>query len=132
MKVLGARTPLDLTKPATLLWRMATQICLNLLRSRSRRREDRDEDLLSTLPAGADHAELHARRDEVESVLSQEDADTRYMAMLHFVDDFTLEQVARETGFSVSGVRKRLEGLKTRARKRREGARLTGIPGSAA
>jgi RNA polymerase sigma-70 factor (ECF subfamily) len=34
------------------------------------------------------------------------------MAVLHFVDGLTLEEVAAETGLSVSGVRKRLRGLR--------------------
>ena len=34
------------------------------------------------------------------------------MAVLHYVDGMTLEQVARECGLSMSGVRKRLRGLR--------------------
>jgi len=34
------------------------------------------------------------------------------MAVLHYVDGFTLEEVARETGLSVSGVRRRLRRLR--------------------
>jgi RNA polymerase sigma-70 factor (ECF subfamily) len=34
------------------------------------------------------------------------------MATLHFVDGLTLEEVAREVGMSVSGVRKRLRALR--------------------
>jgi RNA polymerase sigma-70 factor (ECF subfamily) len=34
------------------------------------------------------------------------------MAVLHFVDGLTLEEVARETSLSGSGVRKRLRALK--------------------
>ena len=33
------------------------------------------------------------------------------MAVLHYVDRMTLEEVAEEMGMSVSGVRKRLRGL---------------------
>ena len=38
------------------------------------------------------------------------------MAVLHFVDGLTLEQVAHECGFSVSGVRKRLRALRATGR----------------
>jgi RNA polymerase sigma-70 factor (ECF subfamily) len=34
------------------------------------------------------------------------------MALLHYVDGLTLNQVADEVGLSVSGVRKRLRGLR--------------------
>jgi RNA polymerase sigma-70 factor (ECF subfamily) len=38
--------------------------------------------------------------------------NTRYMAVLHYIDGLTLEETAQETGMSVSGVRKRLRRLK--------------------
>jgi len=34
------------------------------------------------------------------------------MAVLHYVDGLTLEQVAEESGLSVSGVRKRLNKMR--------------------
>jgi RNA polymerase sigma-70 factor (ECF subfamily) len=34
------------------------------------------------------------------------------MATLHYLDGWTLEEVAREVGLSVSGVRKRLRSLR--------------------
>ena len=42
----------------------------------------------------------------------REPASTRTMAFLHFVDGMTLAEVAGEVGMSVSGVRKRLRGLR--------------------
>jgi RNA polymerase sigma-70 factor (ECF subfamily) len=39
---------------------------------------------------------------------------TRLIAVLHYVDRLTLEEVASEVGLSVSGVRKRLRTLKER------------------
>jgi len=41
-------------------------------------------------------------------------ASTRSLAFMHLVDGMTLEEVARESRLSVSGVRKRLRGLKGR------------------
>jgi RNA polymerase sigma-70 factor (ECF subfamily) len=37
------------------------------------------------------------------------------IAVLHLVDGLSLEETARETGMSVSGVRKRLRQLRERA-----------------
>jgi RNA polymerase sigma-70 factor (ECF subfamily) len=48
----------------------------------------------------------HAFRTELRS--------TQVMAVLHHVDGLTFEEVAREVGLSVSGVRKRLRGLRAR------------------
>jgi RNA polymerase sigma-70 factor (ECF subfamily) len=38
------------------------------------------------------------------------------MAVMHYVDGMTYEEVAREVGLSVSGVRKRLRTLKAHVR----------------
>ena len=37
------------------------------------------------------------------------------MALMHYVDGFTLEETAKEVGLSVSGVRKRLLILRKKA-----------------
>ena len=48
--------------------------------------------------------------------LAREKPSTRVIAVLHLVDGMTLEEVAREVGLSVSGVRKRLRMLKAHVR----------------
>lgn len=116
MKVLRSSRPLDLTQPASLLWRMATQVCLNLIRSKSRRRENDDGDILEQIATEGNFEEHTATKDEVDRLFQSEHETTKVMAVLHFVDDWTLEAVAKEMGLSVSGVRKRLQGLKDRAR----------------
>jgi len=102
--------------PSSLLYRMATNHCLNRLRERSRRPQDRDEALLHSI---ASHDEGHAGfewRSVLDRLFQREPASTRVMAVLHYLDGFTLEQVAAETGLSVSGVRKRLRVLRERAK----------------
>ena len=100
------------TYPSSLLYRMATNLCLNRIRDRGRRPETRDEALLLRL---ADLDELEPRL-EARSVLARlfgrHRESTRVMALLHFVDGMTLEAVAAEVGLSVSGVRKRLRTLR--------------------
>src|SRR5690606_3674184 len=102
--------------PSGLLYRAATNICLTGLRSRGRRAETRDEE---TLLAIAGHDDIESRSaagrllDRLFSRLPESArASTRAMAVLHFVDGLTLEEVAKETSLSVSGVRKRLRALK--------------------
>jgi RNA polymerase sigma-70 factor (ECF subfamily) len=48
----------------------------------------------------------------LDRIFQREQPSTREMAVMHLVDGMTLEQVAAETGLSVSGVRKRLRVLK--------------------
>lgn len=98
--------------PSSLLYRIATNVCLNRIRDRGRQPETKDEALLSEIasaetPGGGSEARLLLDR-----VFGRHPESTRTMAVLHFVDGLTLEQVALETGLSVSGVRKRLRRLR--------------------
>ena len=109
--------------PGALLLRVATNVCLNRLRGERRRPEDaHDDDDLALRIAQADDGSGDAEsRTLARSVLGKlfgaDDplaASTRSLAFMHLVDGMTLEEVARESRLSVSGVRKRLRGLKGR------------------
>jgi RNA polymerase sigma-70 factor (ECF subfamily) len=105
--------------PAALLLRVATNICLNRLRTRRRRPEDRDQERLLEIAAledGAGEGRAVARN-LLRKLFRVDDplaASTRTIAVMHLVDGLTLEEVAREAGLSVSGVRKRLRALRSR------------------
>lgn len=104
--------------PASLLYTIATHTCLNRLRSQRRRPETADDDLLARI-ATAEEDTGYARA-LLGRLLGAEQESTRTMAVLHLVDGLTLEEVAAEVGLSVSGVRKRLRGLKARVRELEE------------
>ena len=115
VKLMRAEASLDESYPISLLYKMATQVCLNRIRTRGRRPEDRDEALLFGIAAEADlEATLGARR-FLNRLFGREKDSTRVMAVLHFLDGMTLEEVARECGLSVSGVRFRLRKIKAMA-----------------
>ena len=98
---------------SSLLYRMATHTCLNRLRSKRRRPEDGvEDDVLSRIATAADEGDRSAARLWLDRIFAREPESTRVMAVLHLVDGLTLEEVAAETGLSVSGVRKRLRTLK--------------------
>jgi RNA polymerase sigma-70 factor (ECF subfamily) len=109
--------------PGALLLRVATNVCLNKLRGERRRPEDaHDDDDLALRIARADEpggdAESRAlARSVLGRLFGGNDPlapSTRSLAFMHLVDGMTLEEVAREARLSVSGVRKRLRGLKGR------------------
>jgi RNA polymerase sigma-70 factor, ECF subfamily len=99
---------------SSLLFQVATHVCLNRLRTRRRHPEQQDERLLSLI---AEDPQLE-QRSLAESMLSKlfgrEPASTRVMATMHYVDEMTLEEVAHALSMSVSGVRKRLRKLHAR------------------
>jgi len=98
--------------PSSLLYRMATNTCLNRIRSRKRRPEDADTDLVVRIAAVPDTAGRPMARLLLEKIFSREQESTRTMAVMHLLDGMTLQEVADEVGMSVSGVRKRLRTLK--------------------
>jgi RNA polymerase sigma-70 factor (ECF subfamily) len=99
---------------------MATNVCLNLLRSSRRRPFNAGEETLERIASTDDVEGLVLDRVAVDGIFENERASTRTMAVLHYVDGMTLEEVASHVGLSVSGVRKRLRVLKERTRAREE------------
>ena len=52
----------------------------------------------------------------LDTLFRNEPETTALIAMLHLHDKMTLEETAAEVGMSVSGVRKRLDKLRTKLR----------------
>jgi RNA polymerase sigma-70 factor (ECF subfamily) len=100
--------------PSSLLFRIATNVCLNRIRSRKRRPEDADTELLGEIAEQTDPAARSAARSMLDRLFRHEPDDTALIAVLHLHDKMTLEEVAAEVGMSVSGVRKRLAKLRTK------------------
>jgi RNA polymerase sigma-70 factor (ECF subfamily) len=114
VQVLRRQDRLDPRAPSSLLYRIATNTCLNVIRGERRRPERAGDDLLETIAGVDDPAERALSAHLLEGVFSRELASTRTMAVLHYVDGMTLEETAEAVGLSVSGVRKRLRGLRKR------------------
>ena len=87
---------------SSLLYTMATNICLNKIRS----------DKLHSGP------EFDVIEEKIETsilldcIFSERDSKDRQIAILHYVDGYTLEETSQKMKMSVSGIRKRLEKLK--------------------
>jgi RNA polymerase sigma-70 factor (ECF subfamily) len=95
-----------------LLYRIATNVCLNRIRTRHRRPEDPHDELIARIAAADDPAERGLARSLLDRLFAREPESTRTIAVLHLLDGMTLEEVAAEVGLSVSGVRFRLRGLR--------------------
>jgi RNA polymerase sigma-70 factor (ECF subfamily) len=105
------RRDMQVEYPSSLLYRIATNTCLNRIRSKSRRPETPNDDLLQRI-AAAPEPDIIEFRDLLGLIFKQEKPSTRTIAVLHLVDGLTLQEVADAVGMSVSGVRKRLRLLK--------------------
>jgi RNA polymerase sigma-70 factor (ECF subfamily) len=102
---------------SSLLYRIATNVCLNKIRSSRRRPEDASSELLLRIAdaGGRDGARAEARS-MLDRVLGREPISTTTIAVMHLHDGMTLQEVADAVGLSVSGVRKRLRKLEAALR----------------
>ena len=97
----------DVHAPSSLLYVMATRVCLNRLRAASRRPEDAASPLVYEI-ATTDGLGQSAARMMLGWLFGQNPESSKIIAVLHFADGLTLQEVADEVGMSVSGVRKRI------------------------
>lgn len=112
VRVLVHRERLDAAYPSSLLYRIATNVCLNRIRDRARRPESPDEELLAAIASAESPGGVSDARMLLDWLFDRHPGSSRTIAVLHYVDGLTLEEVARQTGLSVSGVRKRLRRLR--------------------
>jgi RNA polymerase sigma-70 factor, ECF subfamily len=99
--------------PSSFLYRTATNVSLNMIRSRKRKKEiDGTDTILEFIACEDEEVNNLSIRRILDRLFSREPDSTRVAATYHFVDGMTLEETAAEVKMSVSGVRKRLRRLK--------------------
>ncbi len=97
---------------SSLLYRIATNVCLNQIRDRGRRAVSSDDDLLLRIASAENPGASSEARVVLDRIFHRHPESSRTIAVLHYLDGLTLEQVAEVVGLSVSGVRKRLRSLR--------------------
>ena len=112
VQLLRRRGRLEVTAPSSLLYRMATNVCLNRIRYKRRHPAAPDDDLIARIAQAPEAEGLGLARVWLERVFEREPPSTREIAVMVWVDGMTYEEVAEVVGLSVSGVRKRLRTLK--------------------
>ncbi|HET6613833.1 MAG TPA: sigma-70 family RNA polymerase sigma factor [Kofleriaceae bacterium] len=98
---------------SSLLFRMATHVCLNRIRSATRRKESPGDTILERIACAGDSDEHLGARSLLRRLFRHQQPSSQVIAMLYHVDGMTHAEVADEVGMSVSGVRKRLRNLRT-------------------
>ncbi len=115
VRVLRKQETITMEYPSSLLYMMATNISLNMIRSRKRRAEvSNKDDMVHEIASYDDNYNRMEARSVLDRIFKREKPSTRIIAVYHFVDGMTLEETAHEVKMSVSGVRKRLRELKER------------------
>jgi RNA polymerase sigma-70 factor (ECF subfamily) len=110
VQLLKEKGRLQAIVPSALLLQISTRLSLNRLRTRRRKPEDADESLLLSISIAGNQEDRSLASGALRRLLGGEEV-TSTMAVLHWLDGMTLEEVAAQTGYSVSGVRRRLRLL---------------------
>jgi RNA polymerase sigma factor (sigma-70 family) len=118
VKLLRYRERLDDSAPSSLLYRIATNVCLNQLRTARRRPEVGGEWLMDQHAEGADPESVAASRGMLARLFGSDIDSIAHIAVLHYQDGMSVNEVAREVGLSASSVRRRLTRLRDRLAER--------------
>jgi RNA polymerase sigma-70 factor (ECF subfamily) len=114
VRLLRFKDRLTDTYPSSLMYRMATNVCLDIIASNRGFEEVDDNDIIYRIACYQESEETVIMKNFLDYIFSKEKKSTRIMAVLHYVDGLTYEEVALEMGLSVSGVRKRLRVFKSK------------------
>ena len=120
LRVLKSRERLTGEHPSALLYRIATNVCLNRIRN-DRAHETREYlDVLHHISFFENQDHELAARNLLGYVLKKEKEFTRKIAVMYFIDGMTIKEIAAIWKLSISGIHKRLEKLRRRIREKGE------------
>lgn len=128
VRVLKNADRLDDHAPSALLFRIATNVSLNRIRSRQRHPEVPQGEQIWEIATESDLAEQSSARQWLDTLFSKQPENTRLIAVLHWIDGYTYQEVAEIVGMSVSGVRKRLRNLSRLAQRWQAHEQITEVP----
>jgi RNA polymerase sigma-70 factor (ECF subfamily) len=117
VRALRSRRRIHGAYPSTLLYTIATRVCLNRIRWRRRHAgedsggEAFDETAFPVADTAFDEAEARLM---TEAILRQASEEMRALLYMYFVDGMSLEETGRILGLSASGVRKRIVKFRER------------------
>ncbi len=106
--------------PSSLLFRISTNTCLTMIRDQRNSPLLDGKNTLESIAAYDESEKKLLMQDLLKKIFRKEKSSTREMAVMHFVDGMTLQEVAAEIGLSVSGVRRRIREFLSRAKTKRE------------
>lgn len=112
VRIFERRDRLDTSCPSSLLYVTATNLCLNRIRDRGRHAVPMEDKRLERIAIAENPGAQSDARLILNRLFGRHPASSRTIAVLHYLDGLSLEEVASAVGLSVSGVRKRLRSLR--------------------
>ena len=122
VNLLRVETRLHGQFPSSLLYTMATNICLNRLRKQKReipRDFSEEHAAKSCVDEGFEQIEAEM---VLETILKDESEINRSICFMYHVDEMTLKEIGEVVGLSITGVSKRLGSFTSRLRLKMEDA----------
>lgn len=116
LKVLSNRESLRGDFPSALLFRIATNLCLNKLRDERRRGSRERPAGLRDLALSPVHEAAVSAGSLLDHLFENEREEARQIAVMYFVDGMTLKEIGVAVQLSTSGVHKRLLRLRRKIR----------------
>jgi RNA polymerase sigma-70 factor (ECF subfamily) len=114
LKVVSNQNRLTGEYPSALLYRMATNVCLNKIRNERKHSLNEYLNILyNTSFFENQESETSARR-LLEYILENEKETPRKIAVMYFVNGMTIKEIAATMQLSISGVHKHLDKIRRR------------------
>jgi RNA polymerase sigma-70 factor (ECF subfamily) len=121
IKVMLNRKKLHNSFPSRLLYRISTNICLNIIRAQNIRQEaHKKSQILAEIATGQHFETRFLMRDRLDRIFQNENSLTREIAVMFFVEEFSQKEISDMVGLSLSGVGKRLRMLRKRMKQEKE------------
>jgi len=114
IRVLKNRKRMIDTHPSALLFRIATNICLNRIRDDRHRNLRNNLNFINNLDYFGNEEDRTTAKILLEFILEKEKGFTRTIAVMYFINGMTIKEISSFTNLSISGVHKNLAKLKGR------------------
>jgi len=112
LKILSNQNRLTGEYPSALLYRIATNVCLNRIRNERKHSLNEYLDILYNTSFFENQEENNSARNLLTYILEKEKESTRQIAVLYFVNGMTIKEIAETKNLSISGVHKLLDKLR--------------------
>ena len=119
LKILTHKKRLTGDYPSALLYRVATNVCLNRIRNEKNHTLSRYLDIICDT-SFLENPEEKSAAVLLEYILENEKGTTRQIAVLYFINGMTIKEIAETKNLSISGVHKHLDKLRRKLREREE------------
>jgi len=121
LNILKARGRLKDSYPSSLLYTIATNVCLNRIRAKKKEKSDSLDGFFTDKGEGfftdSGYEAVNAKL-LLEEILEDESEETRTILFMYHADGMSLKEIGEVFGLSISGVKKRIDVFKYRTRQR--------------